>query len=82
MARLRAYVWNKKGMLELVRYQRSLKKKAAGAEGIEEIVCEARNSRQTHPVWGKYVDAMQVELSSELKKWMSIGLHSYVWKLF
>lgn len=82
MARLRAYVWNKKGMLELVRYQRSLKKKAAGAEGIEEIVCEARNSRQTHPAWGKYVDAMQVELSSELKKWISIGLHSYVWKLF
>jgi hypothetical protein len=82
MAKLRAYVWNKKGMLELVRYQRSLKKKAAGAEGIEEIVCEARNSRQTHPAWGKYVDAMQVELSSELKKWISIGLHSYVWKLF
>ena len=82
MANLRAYVWNNRDMLELVRYQKSVKKKAAGAEGIEDIVSGARQIRQTHPAWGKYVDAIQAEISYELKKWMSIGLHSYVWKLF
>lgn len=33
-----------------------------------------------HPSWGKYVDAIQVEVSAKVRKWIGIGLHSYVWK--
>ena len=82
MAGLRAYSWNKKDMLELVRYQRGISKKAAGAEEMSEVAEEAKATKYNHPSWAKYVDAIQVELSNEMKKWMSIGLHSYVWNLF
>lgn len=82
MAGLRAYSWNKKDMLELVRYQRMINQKAAGAEEMSDVIEDAKIIKYNHPAWGKYVDAMQVELSNEMKKWMSIGLHSYVWNLF
>ena len=82
MARLRAYMYNGNEMLELVRYQKQLLKKAAGSEETTELISEVRATQHKHPAWGKYVDVMQVELSAEMKKWMSIGLHSYVWNLY
>ena len=82
MARLSAYTWNKRDMLELVRYQKTVMPKAAGAEEVETAVARVREKQYSHPAWGKYVDSIQVELSSELKKWMSIGMHNYIWKLF
>ena len=82
MAQLRAYAWNKKDMLELVRYQKTLLPKAAGAEDFITVIEEVRKTKSSHHAWGKYVDHMQVELSNEMKKWMSIGMHNYIWKLF
>ena len=82
MAKLSAYAWNKKDMLELVRYQKTILPKAAGAEEITTVVAEVRNTMHKQPVWGKYYDSMQVELSGEMKKWMSIGMHNYIWKLY
>ena len=82
MAKLSAYAWNQKDMLELVRYQKTILSKAAGAEEVSRVVTEIRNTMQKQPAWGKYYDSMQVELSAELKKWMSIGMHNYIWKLF
>ena len=82
MARLCAYAWNQKDMLELVRYQKTVMPKAAGAEDVEVVVTEVKKTQYIHPAWGKYVDSMQVELSAELKKWMSIGMHNFIWKLF
>ncbi len=82
MAKLSAYAWNQKDMLELVRYQKKAFPKAACAEEVSTVVTEIINTIQKQPVWGKYYDSMQVELSAELKKWMSIGMHNYIWKLF
>ena len=82
MARLSAYTWNKRDMLELVRYQKTVMPKAAGAEEAETVVAQVKDKQHSHPAWGKYVDSIQVELSAELKKWMSIGMHNYIWKLF
>ena len=82
MAKLSAYAWNQKDMLELVRYQKTALSKAAGAEEVSTVVTEIRNTILKQPAWGKYYDSMQVELSAELKKWMSIGMRNYIWKLF
>ena len=82
MAKLSAYAWNKKDMLELVRYQKTILPKAVGAEEVTTVVAEVRNTMHKQPVWGKYYDSMQVELSGEMKKWMSIGMHNYIWKLY
>ncbi|MCR4936662.1 MAG: UPF0236 family protein [Lachnospiraceae bacterium] len=82
MAKLSAYAWNQKDMLELVRYQKTVLSKAAGAEEVSTVVTEIRNTILKQPAWGKYYDSMQVELSAELKKWMSIGMRNYIWKLF
>ena len=82
MARLRAYSYNGNDMLSLVRYQKRSLAKAAGAEDAAELISEVKSTQYKHPAWGKYVDAMQVELSAEMKKKMSIGLHSFIWKLF
>lgn len=82
MARLRAYHFNRNDMLELAQYQKRRLKKAAGTEETTELISGVRRTQYKHPAWGKYVDAVQVELSEELKKWMSIGMHSYIWKLF
>ena len=69
-------------MLELVRYQKTLLPKAAGSEDVITVIEEVRKTKSSHHAWGKYVDHMQVELSNEMKKWMSIGMHNYIWKLF
>ena len=82
MARLRAYSYNGNDMLSLVRYQKRSLDKAAGAEDATELISEVKSTHYNHPAWGKYVDAIQVELSAEMKKKMSIGLHSFIWKLF
>jgi hypothetical protein len=82
MARLRAYYYNGNDMLELVRYQKQVLKKAAGAEETEGLISEVRKTYHKYPAWGKYEEVMRVELSAEMKKRMSIGLHSFIWKLF
>ena len=84
MARLRAYYWNGGNMLDLVRYQKKARElpKAAGAEN--NVVSAAQMVASEHRnvcSWGKYVDAAQVQLSPQLKKWMMIGLYEYVWRL-
>ena len=80
MSRLRAYRWNGGDMLALVRYQRKPKEEAKEKDVLSatEIISSEHTGR---PAWGKYVEDMQVELSAEMKKWLMIGMHDYVWHL-
>ena len=80
MSHLRAYKWNGGSMLELVRYQRRRKMPAVEKEVLSasEII---RSEHAGGPDWGKYVEGMQVEVSAEIKKWLSIGMNSYIWHL-
>lgn len=69
MAHLRAYYWNSGDMLELVRYQKQVKQKAAGAEETAQTsATEIFRTEKNNPKWAKYVEAIQVELSPQLKK--------------
>ncbi len=68
--------------MQIMRYQKTVMHQDAGAEEAETVVAQVRDKQHSHPAWGKYVDSIQVELSAELKKWMSIGMHNYIWKLF
>lgn len=83
MARLRAYYWNGGDMLELVRYQKQVMPKAAGAEETAQTSAAEifRTEKTNNPKWAKYVESMQVDLSPQLKKWLAIGMHEFIWKL-
>lgn len=83
MARLRAYYWNGGDMLELARYQKQVMPKAADAEETAQTSAAEifRTEKTNNPKWAKYVEAMQVELSPQLKKWLAIGMHDFIWKL-
>lgn len=74
MSRLRAYVKNGGDLLELARYQRYPSegkedglKEASGWEGLS---CTAilRSERNPHPQLGKYVEALQVSVSREIRR--------------
>ena len=81
MAKLRAYAWNKESMLDLVRYQKSIRPKENCAETVTTVVSEVKKTIRKQPEWAKYYESMQVKVSAEIKKKMSIGMHSYIWKL-
>ena len=81
MAKLRAYVWNKESMLDLVRYQKSIRPKENCTETVTTVVSEVKKTIRKQPEWAKYYESMQVKVSAEIKKKMSIGMHSYIWKL-
>lgn len=80
MSRLRAYKWNGGDMLALVRYQRR-----AHVTPVEKDVLSAseiiNSEHNGTPAWGRYVDALQVETSAEIKKIMSIGMYDFIWRL-
>jgi hypothetical protein len=81
MSRLRAYMWNGGKMLDLVRYQRQPKERT-----IEKDVLSAseiiRSEHNDVPEWGKYVENLQTETSTEIKKIMSIGMYDFIWRLW
>jgi hypothetical protein len=87
MAHLRAYYWNKRNMLDLVRYQ---KKELPLAAGGEEIVLSASDmflserSVKSSDIWyreqlGKYSDAMRASVSLQTKKQAMFNAH--IWGL-
>ena len=82
MARLRAWYWNGGDMLELARYQKTVLPKAAGEE---ELVLSAgqmyRDEVNRNPKWAKYVERMQVKVSPQIKKVLSIGMNDFIWTL-
>lgn len=79
MARLRAYYYNGKSMLELVRHQKKPLEKAAGAEEVicschDILVSESRASRtKTEQEIGKYAEAMRATLPTQVRKMTYVG---------
>lgn len=82
MAHLRAWYWNGGDMLELARYQKQVLPKAAGDEdSILSAGQMYRDEVNSNPKWAKYAERMQVEVSPQLKKMLSIGMHDFIWML-
>ena len=82
MARLRAWYWNGGDMLELARYQKQALPKAAGDEDIVLSAAQMyRDETNGNPKWAKYAEKMQVEVSPQIKKMLSIGMHDFIWTL-
>ena len=82
MARLRAWYWNGGDMLELARYQKQILARAAGNEdGVLSAGQMYHDEINRNPKWAKYVERMQVEVSPQLKKVLSMGMHDFIWML-
>ena len=82
MARLRAWYWNGGDMLELARYQKQALPKAAGDEDVVLSAAQMyRDETNGNPKWAKYAEKMQVEVSPQIKKMLSIGMHDFIWML-
>lgn len=80
MSELRAYYYNKKDMLELVRYQKEKLPKAAGMEYPEISVTQIlRSEQKQHTMLGKYLESIShsVSLSTKKKAWFQ----SHIWGL-
>lgn len=80
MSELRAYYYNKKDMLELVRYQKEELPKAAGMEYPEISVTQIlRSEQKQHSMLGKYMESIShsVSLSTKKKAWFQ----SHIWGL-
>lgn len=78
MAHLRAFHWNKGNMLQLVRAQR----KPLETEPDELIFTASQMAameHKNHKPYGKYFDAMQCTLSTQLKK--KLFLQHHIWGL-
>lgn len=72
MSRLRAYRWNGRNMLDLVRYQREPLEKAAGIEEIFSST-EMRRWEQEHYIAdGKYFDRLQSSPGPQVRKILAI----------
>ena len=67
-------------MLSLVRYQRHAQNTPVEKDVLSatEIISSEHGGT---PEWGKYVDALQVETSAEIKKLMKIGMYDFIWRL-
>ena len=79
MAHLRAYYKNNGDMLELVRYQKTIREqempKAAGAERDPLSAAQMIASEHLNvPEWGKYYDRMQVSVSDTIKKCVFLSI--------
>ena len=82
MAKLRAYYWNKRGMLELARYQKEALPKAAGAEEKEFSVGDVMaNVKRDYTREGAYYDSLQVHLSTQMDKHVKYGIYDYIYRL-
>lgn len=82
MAKLRAYYLNGEDMLELARYQKQFLPKVAGDEDIVLSAAQMYHDEiNRNPKWAKYIERTQVEVSSQIKKMLSIGMHDFIWKL-
>lgn len=82
MAHLRAWYWNGGNMLELARYQKQVLPKAAGAEeGVLSAAQMYHDEVNRSPKWTKYAEKIQVEVPTQLKKILSIGLYEFIWRL-
>ena len=53
--------------------------------GDEDVVLSAaqmyRDETNGNPKWAKYAEKMQVEVSPQIKKMLSIGMHDFIWTL-
>ena len=80
MARLRAYYLNGGDMLELVRYQGNVLRKAAGAEETYLTTRQILDSEKSrHRQVGKYIESISHSLSLEAKKKSYFNAH--IWGL-
>jgi len=80
MSELRAYYYNKKDMLELVRYQKEKMPKAAGTEYLEITLAQiVASERKQCSELGKYMESIShsVSLSTKKKAWFQ----SHIWGL-
>ena len=80
MAQLRAYYYNGKDMMELVRFQRKEFKRAAGAE--KEIILSTqmlRAEKNRNGELGKYVDILTHSVSLDTKK--KVYFNEHIWGL-
>ena len=80
MAQLRAYYYNGRDMLELVRYQKAELSKAAGCE--REIILSTqmlKSEKNRHGILGKYVEAMTHNVSLDTKK--KVYFNEHIWGL-
>ena len=69
-------------MLELARYQKQALPKAAGDEDVVLSAAQMyRDETNGNPKWAKYAEKMQVEVSPQIKKMLSIGMHDFIWTL-
>ena len=69
-------------MLELARYQKQALPKAAGDEDVVLSAAQMyRDETNGNPKWAKYAEKMQVEVSPQIKKMLSIGMHDFIWML-
>lgn len=82
MAKLRAYYWNKRDMLELAKYQKEALPKAAGAES--DVISSTDVVRNLHPDYtgeGTYFDRLQVHLSDRMTKRLRYGVYDFIYRL-
>ena len=80
MSELRAYYYNKKDMLELVRYQKEELPKAAGMDYPEISVAQILKSEQKHhTMLGKYMESISHSVSLSVKK--KAWFQSHIWGL-
>ena len=80
MSELRAYYYNKKDMLELVRYQKEELPRAVGMEYPEISATQILTSeKKQHSMLGKYLESIShsVSLSTKKKAWFQ----SHIWGL-
>jgi hypothetical protein len=82
MARLRAWYCNGGDILELARYQKHTLPMAAGDEDVILSAAQMYHDEVSRkPKWAKYAEKMQVEVSPQIKKTLSIGMHDFIWRL-
>ena len=72
MSHLKAYWWNKKDMLQLVRYQNETVERVSGIEKAFSAVDIRKWERQHHKTDGKYFDKMQTSLGAQTRKILAI----------
>lgn len=82
MAKLRAYYWNKRDMLELARYQKEVLQKAAGAE--KDVISSTdvmRNIHRDYSGEGAYYERLQVHLSDRMTRRLRYGIYDFIYRL-
>ena len=81
MAHLRAFYWNHGNMLDLVRYQKTIKDMPMAAGAERDPISAAQMIASEHldvPDWGRYYESMQVTLGASIRKSLSIVLNKHL----